>query len=34
VTEQGFPTLLGCGLKLAEREETNLEEIARVALFD
>lgn len=34
VKEQNYPTLLKCGLELAEREETSLEEIARVALFD
>ncbi len=34
VREQEYPTLLKCGLELAEREETSLEEIARVALFD
>jgi type IV pilus assembly protein PilB len=34
VADQKLPTLLQCGLRLAEREETNLEEIARVALFD
>ena len=34
VAEQNYPTLLKCGLELAEREETSLEEIARVALFD
>jgi len=34
VKEQEYPTLLKCGLELAEREESSLEEIARVALFD
>ena len=34
VKEQNYPTLLRCGLELAEREESSLEEIARVALFE
>ncbi len=34
VKEQNYPTLLKCGLGLAEREESSLEEIARVALFE
>ncbi len=34
VKEQEFPTLLGCGLDLAEREESSLEEVARVAFFE
>jgi len=31
---QGYPTLLQGGLELAEREQSSLEEIARVALFE
>lgn len=34
VKQQHLPTLLGGGLALAEREETSLEEVARVALFE
>ncbi len=34
VNEQNYPTLLRSGLELAEREESSLEEIARVALFE
>ncbi len=32
--DQGFRSLLQCGLELAEQEVTSLEEVARVALFD
>ncbi len=32
--EQGYPTLLDCGLQLAEREETSLEEIASIAFVE
>jgi len=32
--DQGYPTLLDCGLQLAEREETSLEEIARIAFVE
>ncbi len=31
---QGHQTLLECGLRLAEQEETSLEEVARVAFFE
>jgi type IV pilus assembly protein PilB len=31
---QGYQTLLECGLKLAEREQSSLEEIARIAFID
>ncbi len=31
---QGYDTLLDCGLQLAEREETSLEEIARIAFVE
>ncbi|MEM8945436.1 MAG: ATPase, T2SS/T4P/T4SS family [Planctomycetota bacterium] len=34
VRRQEYPTLLRSGLDLAEREETSLEEVARVALFE
>ncbi len=34
VKEQNYPSLLSCGLALAEREESSLEEIARVAFFE
>jgi len=34
VEEQNYPTLLRSGLELAEREESSLEEIARVAFFE
>jgi len=34
VETQNYPTLLRSGLELAEREESSLEEIARVAFFD
>jgi len=32
--DQGYPSLLDCGLQLAEREETSLEEIARIAFVE
>ena len=32
--EHGYRSLLECGLKLAEQEETSLEEVARVAFFE
>jgi len=34
VKEQNYPTLLSSGLDLAEREESSLEEIGRVAFFE
>lgn len=34
VKEQNYPTLMQCGLELAEREESSLEEVARVAFFE
>lgn len=34
VKQQNYPTLLRCGLELAEREESSLEEIARVAFIE
>ena len=34
VKGQDLPTLLSCGLELAEREESSLEEVARVAFFE
>lgn len=34
VTEQDLPTLFSCGMELAEREESSLEEVARVAFFE
>ncbi len=34
VKQQNYPTLLRSGLELAEREESSLEEIARVAFFE
>ena len=32
--KEGYTTLLDCGLELAEREESSLEEIAHIALAD
>ena len=32
--EQNFPTLLQGGLELVEREESSLDEVARIAFFD
>jgi type II secretory ATPase GspE/PulE/Tfp pilus assembly ATPase PilB-like protein len=32
--EHGHETLLQCGMRLAEQEETSLEEVARVAFFE
>ncbi len=34
LNEHGHETLLQCGLRLAEKEETSLEEVARVAFFE
>jgi type IV pilus assembly protein PilB len=34
LTEQGHETLLECGLRLAEREATSLDEVARVAFVE
>jgi type II secretory ATPase GspE/PulE/Tfp pilus assembly ATPase PilB-like protein len=31
---QGYASLLECGLELAEREQTSLEEVGRIALFE
>lgn len=33
-TEEGYATLLDCGLHLAEREETSLEEVGRIAFVE
>jgi type IV pilus assembly protein PilB len=34
LVEHGHETLLQCGMRLAEQEETSLEEVARVAFFE
>ena len=32
--KEGYPSLLQCGLELAEREETSLEEVGRIAFVE